>query len=61
MKPLSGFVQVDPETSLQEAMSRMLASDLGCLMVVARDRLIGIVTERDLLRAAADVLARQAI
>ena len=39
---------------------KMLESDLGCLMVVARGRLMGIVTERDLLRAAADVLARQA-
>jgi CBS domain-containing protein len=35
----------------------MLGSDLGCLLVVARGRLLGIVTERDLLRAAGDVLA----
>ena len=54
------FVQVNPETTLRDALSNMLGSDLGCLMVVARGRLMGIVTERDLLRAAADALARQA-
>ncbi len=47
---------VGAETTLHEALSRMLDSDLGCLLVVAGRRLLGIVTERDLLRAAAEQL-----
>lgn len=53
------FVQIEPETSLRDALSRRLDSDLGRLMVVARSRLVGIVTKRDVLRATNDVLARQ--
>jgi CBS domain-containing protein len=48
------FVQVRPETGLRAALAEILESDHGCLMVVSRGKLIGIVTERDLLRAAAD-------
>lgn len=48
------FPQVDPETGLRQALARMMETDLGCLLVVAQGKLIGIVTERDLLRAAAD-------
>jgi CBS domain-containing protein len=54
------FIQVDPETSLQDALSCMLKSDLGCLMVVSGSRLMGIVTERDLVRAATEVIASKA-
>jgi len=54
------FVQVDPETTLQEVLSCVLASDLGCLTEVARGKLLAIVTERNLLRAADAVLTRQA-
>ena len=52
-------VQVDPETSLQDALSSVLKSDLGCLLVVSSGRLIGIVTERDLVRAANDVITQR--
>jgi CBS domain-containing protein len=51
------ILPVEPEMGLREALTLMLGSDLGCLLVVARGRLLGIVTERDLLRAAGDVLA----
>jgi CBS domain-containing protein/gamma-glutamyl:cysteine ligase YbdK (ATP-grasp superfamily) len=50
------IVKVEPETGLRQALALMLESDLGCLLVVARGRLIGIVTERDLVRAASEVL-----
>ncbi len=68
--PLSGavrklmrtdIVRVEPGMSLREAMDAMLDSDLGCLLVVSGKRLTGIVTERDLMRAAGEVLSlRQA-
>ncbi len=37
------FVEVIPETSLQEVLSCVLASDLGCLAEVARRRRPAIV------------------
>jgi len=50
------IIEVDPGTTLRKALSLMRGSDLGCLMVVAHGRLIGIVTERDLVEAAGDLL-----
>jgi CBS domain-containing protein len=47
------FIAVEPETRLSAARARMLESEHGCVMVVSRGKLIGIVTERDLLRVAA--------
>ena len=43
---------ISPDKPLHQAFSRMLESDAGCLLVVARGQLLGIVTERDLLEAA---------
>ena len=34
----------------------MPGNDTGCLLVVARGQLLGIVTERDLLQAAVDLI-----
>ncbi len=45
--------RIDPATPLPEALELMLDADLGCLLVVASGKLLGIVTERDLLHAAA--------
>jgi CBS domain-containing protein len=49
---------VTPDTRLREAVARLCNLRVGCLPVVdgrgARARLIGIVTEADLLRAAFD-------
>jgi CBS domain-containing membrane protein len=43
--------RVGPEASLAEAASRLVESETGCLPIVDRDgRLLGIVTEADLLR-----------
>jgi CBS domain-containing protein len=47
------FTRVAPEVPVTLALPLMLESDLGALLVVSRDRLVGIVTERDLLRAVA--------
>jgi CBS domain-containing protein len=46
-------VAVAPEDTLGEAAERMAASDVGSAVVLEHGRLIGILTERDLLKAVA--------
>lgn len=43
-----------PETTLQDVSEAMLATQVGSVGVVEGRRLTGIITERDVLRAAAD-------
>jgi CBS domain-containing protein/gamma-glutamyl:cysteine ligase YbdK (ATP-grasp superfamily) len=43
---------ISPDAELSEAFTTILENDSGCLLVVARGQLLGIVTERDLLEAA---------
>jgi CBS domain-containing protein len=45
-----------PETPIVEAIETMLKRGLGSLPVVREDRLVGIVSERDLLRIARELL-----
>jgi hypothetical protein len=52
-------VQVDPETSRQDARLCMFASDLGCRMAVAYDSLVGIVTKHYSLSKANEAFACQ--
>lgn len=47
---------VSPDVALPDAMEKLLDSESGCLLVTSKDRLVGIVTERDLVKAAADLL-----
>ena len=59
--PVSTVMQPDPLTispdaPLEEAFVRMLETDSGCLLVVAGGQLLGIVTERDLLEAAVELV-----
>lgn len=49
----SEFVEVAPEDTLGEVAERMTALDMGAVAVKDFGRLIGILTERDLLRAMA--------
>lgn len=44
---------IGPDDSIQEAARRMLSERVGSLLVVADDRLVGIVTGTDLLRYVA--------
>ena len=43
---------VSPDLPLNQAFERILENPAGCLLVVAGGQLLGIVTERDLLKAA---------
>ena len=44
---------VNPTTTLAEAAARMNERSVGAVVVLDADRLVGIVTERDVLRAVA--------
>lgn len=46
-------VTVTPATATLEAIEKMRTHRIGCLPVVEEDRLVGIITERDLIRVAA--------
>jgi CBS domain-containing protein len=47
------LLTVDGTTSLTDAAARMCDRDVGAILVVDGDRLTGILTERDILRAVA--------
>jgi CBS domain-containing protein len=49
----TSYLEVTPDTAIDRAVDLVLASDTGCLLVVADGTLLGIVTERDLLAAKA--------
>jgi len=65
--PLSRVIKeppakVDPYTPLEEVLDVVVASDAGAALVVDETgRLLGIVTERDLLRALADLEVREIV
>ncbi len=47
---VSPVTTVTPETSVAEAAAMMIQRGIGCLPVVERAQLVGIVTKTDLLR-----------
>ena len=47
------LLNVEPDTPLTEAAQRLAARSFGATLVFDGDRLIGIMTERDVLRAVA--------
>jgi CBS domain-containing protein len=49
-------ITIEPSAQLAEAAAVMFVARVGCLPVVANGRLLGIITERDVLRALADTL-----
>jgi acetoin utilization protein AcuB len=57
----SPVVFVGPDAELQDAARRMLEDKLGSLPVVENERIVGIITETDLLRriVGADVCCRE--
>lgn len=55
----TNLVTVTPDTPTLEAIEKMKAHKVGCLPVVQGDRLVGLVTERDLINVAAQLLEQQ--
>lgn len=49
-------VMVTPETTVREAIEKMIANNIGCVLVGKNDEVVGIFSERDLLLAIADRL-----
>ena len=52
--PPGRLLSVEPQTSLAEVAKRMRREDADSAAVMSGDRLLGIITERDLVRALAD-------
>jgi CBS domain-containing protein len=52
--PPQALIAVDPETSLAEVARRMRLHDTDSVAVMAEGRLLGIITERNLVGAIAD-------
>jgi CBS domain-containing protein len=48
-----GLLAVEPGLPLTEVAQRMVARDVGAVLVLEGERLVGILTERDVLRAVA--------
>ncbi len=48
-----GLLAVEPGLPLTEVAKRMVSRDVGAALVVDKERLVGILTERDVLRAVA--------
>lgn len=47
---------IQPHQSLHDAMRLLLSSEVGCVLVVSGGRLVGIITERDLLSVVSRLL-----
>ena len=52
--PPQALIAVDPETSVAEVARRMRLHDTDSVAVMAEGRLLGIITERNLIGAVAD-------
>jgi CBS domain-containing protein len=48
-----GLLTVAPDETVTQVAQRMVERNLGAVLVVDGDRLVGIMTERDLMRAVA--------
>ena len=47
------LLSVEPSLTLTEVAKRMVDKDVGAVLVMEGERLVGILTERDVLRAVA--------
>ena len=45
-----GVSTIDPDSSVREALSRMASKDIGALVVVERETVVGVISERDYAR-----------
>jgi CBS domain-containing protein len=56
-----GLLAVEPGLPLTEVADRMVSRDVGAVLVLEDERLVGILTERDMLRAVAGGLDEGAV
>jgi CBS domain-containing protein len=56
-----GLLTVEPGLRLTEVADRMVARDVGAVLVLEDERLVGILTERDILRAVAGGLDEETV
>jgi acetoin utilization protein AcuB len=54
---ITDIVTIQPDTPVEEAARLLYTHRIGCLPIMEDDRLVGILTETDLLRAFADLFA----
>jgi CBS domain-containing protein len=59
MRPVARLITISPETTTVEAIRLMREKSIGCLPVVHDNRLIGVVTERDFMAIAYELLERK--
>ena len=50
----SNVITISPDASIKDAARQMIDKKIGCLPVVEGDRLVGILTETDMLRYVAE-------
>jgi acetoin utilization protein AcuB len=58
---ITAIITVQPDTPVDDAAKLLYTHHIGCLPVLEDDRLIGILTETDLLRAFAELLGGRAM
>jgi CBS domain-containing protein len=59
--PPGELLSVDPETTVAEVARRMREGDSDSVAVLSEGRLVGIITERDLVKAIADGVDAQQV
>ena len=51
---ISPFCSVSPISTIEQAVRKMAGMNIGCLLVIENDKLVGIFTQRDLLMKVID-------
>lgn len=51
----STVYSISPDSSLQDVVNKLVDCNCGSLIVCENDRMVGIITERDILRACAEL------
>jgi CBS domain-containing protein len=59
MRKGEDLITITPETPTVEAMRIMRSRRIGCLPVIKGDRLVGVITQRDFMDVARDLLQQQ--
>ena len=54
-KAIKGVMSAQPDMTVRDAAARMLSAGVGSLLVMDGPRLLGIITERDIVRMVCDV------